>query len=93
MHATRKTTTTTSTTHHHQKIEAKPSRIHASMQNMAGSLQSAIGRVTHNPTSQIKGQEKQVRAKAEMDLAKLHTAKRFTEVGLNRHNDVRKASQ
>jgi len=45
--------------------------------------------MTNNPNTQLKGQEKQVKAQAEADLAKLRTAQRLTNVGTKQAEKIR----
>ncbi|KAJ3018091.1 hypothetical protein HKX48_003167 [Thoreauomyces humboldtii] len=55
--------------------------MHATMMNVSGSVQSSLGKVFHNPHAHIKGEEKKIAAKAERDLAELHTAQKIHQHG------------
>ncbi|KAJ3288363.1 hypothetical protein HK104_008226 [Borealophlyctis nickersoniae] len=49
-----------------------PNRIHATFQNLGGSLKAGIGRMTGNPNTVMAGEEKKIAARAEVERANLH---------------------
>ncbi|KND02669.1 uncharacterized protein SPPG_01754 [Spizellomyces punctatus DAOM BR117] len=70
-------------TNHPTAPNSHPSRVHAAVENAVGSMQSSIGRMTNNPNTIIKGEEKKVAARAEADMAKLrHAKKQHASMGI-----------
>ncbi|TPX60644.1 hypothetical protein SpCBS45565_g07455 [Spizellomyces sp. 'palustris'] len=78
-----RTNNVTATGHPTTATTSHPSRVHAAVENAVGSMQSSIGRMTNNPNTVIKGEEKKVAARAEADMAKLrHAKKQHASMGI-----------